>query len=192
MPESKDLDAPAPADGEISTERDGRVLLQQLYDELHRLAEARLRKAQPGQTLQPTALVHEAYLRLMKTNEPAWNGRAHFFGAAAQAMREILVDGARRKLALKRGGDLERVEETVTLVDEDGSVQLSAEDLLALHDALERLQREYPQAAELVLLRYFAGLSMAEIAEMQDVPIRTLERKWTFARTWLKRALNPA
>jgi RNA polymerase sigma factor (TIGR02999 family) len=189
MPDSNDVNEPAPADG--ATERDGRVLLQQLYAELRKLAEARLRKLRPGQTLQPTALVHEAYLRLMKTNEPAWNGRAHFFGAAAQAMRDILVDGARRKLAQKRGGGLERAEETVTLADDDGSVQLSAEDLLALHEALERLQQEHPQAAELVLLRYFGGLSMAEIAEMQDVPIRTLERKWTFARTWLKRALHP-
>jgi RNA polymerase sigma factor (TIGR02999 family) len=191
MPESNDPasnDATPLADG--ATERDGRVLLQQLYNELRKLAQARLRRLRPGQTLQPTALVHEAYMRLMKTNEPAWNGRAHFFGAAAQAMRDILVDGARRKLAQKRGGGAERVEHTVTIADDDGSLPLSAEDLLALHASLDKLQQEHPQAAELVLLRYFAGLSMAEIAEMQGVPLRTLERKWMFARTWLKRELR--
>ena len=190
MSASDDRNVPPPAGGSHATERDGRVLLQELYAELRKLAEARLRRLRPGQTLQPTALVHEAYLRLMKTNEPAWNGRAHFFGAAAQAMRDILVDGARRKLAQKRGGGAERVEQIVTIADDEAGAQLSAEDLLALHEALEKLQQEHPQAAELVLLRYFGGLSMAEIAEMQDVPIRTLERKWTFARTWLKRALR--
>ena len=188
MPASNDVNVPLPADGH-ATERDGRVLLQELYAELRKLAEARLRRLRPGQTLQPTALVHEAYLRLMKTNEPAWNGRAHFFGAAAQAMRDILVDSARRKLAQKRGAGAKRVEDTVTIVDDEG-IQLSAEDMLAIHEALEKLQQEHPQAAELVLLRYFGGLSMAEIAEMQDVPMRTLERKWTFARTWLKKALR--
>jgi RNA polymerase sigma factor (TIGR02999 family) len=191
MPESND-----PESNDVTrlaagaTERDGRVLLKELYTELRKLAQARLRRLRPGQTLQPTALVHEAYLRLMKTNEPAWNGRAHFFGAAAQAMRDILVDGARRKLAHKRGGGAERVEHTVTIADDDGGLPLSAEDLLALHASLDKLQQEHPQAAELVLLRYFAGLSMAEIAEMQSVPLRTLERKWMFARTWLKRELR--
>lgn len=190
MPESNDVNMPPLADRAIATERDGRVLLQQLYTELRKLAEARLRRLRPGQTLQPTALVHEAYLRLMKTSEPAWNGRAHFFGAAAQAMRDILVDGARRKLAQKRGGGMQRVEKTITLADDKGSLQLSAEDVLALHDALEKLQQEHPQSAELVLLRYFCGLSMDEIAEMQGVPVRTLARKWTFARSWLKNALR--
>jgi RNA polymerase sigma factor (TIGR02999 family) len=189
MPESNDVNEPPRADAAIATERDGRVLLEQLYTELRKLAQARLRRLRPGQTLQPTALVHEVYLRLMKTNEPAWNGRAHFFGAAAQAMRDILVDGARRKQAQKRGAGAKRVEGTVTIVDDEG-VQLSAEDLLAIHGALEKLQQEHPQAAELVLLRYFGGLSMAEIAEMQNVPMRTLERKWTFARTWLRQALR--
>jgi RNA polymerase sigma factor (TIGR02999 family) len=191
MPVSDDLNVPSLDDGVTPTERDGRVLLQELYAELRKLAEARLRKLRPGQTLQPTALVHEAYLRLMNTNEPAWNGRAHFFGAAAQAMRDILVDNARRKLAIKRGGGQERVDDTVTIADDEGNLQLSPEDLLALHEALEKLQREHPNAAELVLLRYFAGLSMAEIADLQSEPLRTVERKWTFARTWLKRALRP-
>jgi RNA polymerase sigma factor (TIGR02999 family) len=191
MPASDDPNVPSLDDGVTPTERDGRVLLQELYAELRKLAEARLRRLRPGQTLQPTALVHEAYLRLMNTNEPAWNGRAHFFGAAAQAMRDILVDNARRKLALKRGGGQERVDDAVTIADDEGNLQLSAEDLLALHEALEKLQREHPHAAELVLLRYFGGLSMAEIADMQGEPLRTVERKWTFARTWLKRALRP-
>lgn len=180
------------ADDIMSTERDGRLLLEQLYTELRKLAEARLRRLRPGQTLQPTALVHEAYLRLMNTNEPAWNGRAHFFGAAARAMRDILVDRARRKLARKRGGGQVRVHETVTFVDAEESFQLAAEDLLALHSALEKFQEEHPEAAELALLRYFSGLSIQEIAELQGAPVRTIERKWTFARSWLKRALSPA
>jgi RNA polymerase sigma factor (TIGR02999 family) len=189
MPAPNDANAAPQAEAAPATERDGRVLLAQLYTELRKLAQARLRRLSPGQTLQPTALVHEAYLRLMKTSEPAWNGRAHFFGAAAQAMRDILVDGARRKLAQKRGAGAKHVGGTLTIVDNEG-VQLSAEDLLAIHGALEKLEHEHPQAAELVLLRYFGGLSMAEIAELKDVPIRTLERKWTFARTWLKKALR--
>ena len=190
MTDANDANVQPPADIAATTERDGRVLLGHLYAELRKLAAARLRRLRPGQTLQPTALVHEAYMRLMKTSEPAWNGRAHFFGAAARAMRDILVEQARRKLAQKRGGGQAHVEHTVTFVDGDGSFQLSAEDLLALHDALEKLQQEHPEAAEMVLLRYFSGLSMAELAELQGTPVRTLERKWTFARTWLKRELR--
>jgi RNA polymerase sigma factor (TIGR02999 family) len=173
----------------VATERDGRVLLQELYTELRKLADARLRRLRPGQTLQPTALVHEAYLRLMNTSEPAWNGRAHFFGAAAQAMRNILVDRARRQHAQKRGNGVRAIGETITIVDDRGNLQ-SAEDLLALHEALEKLEQEHPQYAELVLLRYFAGLSMIEIAEMQGTTLRTLERKWKFARAWLKKTLR--
>lgn len=191
MAESSDQNELPPADPAAAAERDGRVLLQQLYTELRKLAKARLRKLSPGQTLQPTALVHEAYMRLMSGNEPAWNGRGHFFGAAAQAMRDILVEHARRKLAQKRGGGAVRVGDTVTIADDGGSLELSAEDLLTLHQAIEKLQLEHPRAAELVLLRYFGGLSMAEIAELQGVPLRTIERKWTFARAWLKHALRP-
>lgn len=192
MNDANDANVQPPADAAMDTARDGRVLLEQLYAELRKLAAARLRRLRPGQTLQPTALVHEAYMRLMNTGEPAWNGRAHFFGAAARAMRDILVEQARRKLAQKRGGGQAHVERTVTIVDGEGSFQLSAEDMLALHEALERLQAEHPEAAELVLLRYFSGLSMAELAALQGMPVRSLERRWTFARTWLKRALRPA
>jgi RNA polymerase sigma factor (TIGR02999 family) len=189
MAETSDQSEPSRAEQAVATERDGRVLLQELYTELRKLADARLRRLRPGQTLQPTALVHEAYLRLMNTREPAWNGRAHFFGAAAQAMRNILVDRARRQQAQKHGQGAKAINETITIVDDRGNLQ-SAEDLLALHDALEKLQQEHPQAAEFVLLRYFAGLSMTEIAEMQGMPLRTVERKWTFARTWLKKTLR--
>jgi RNA polymerase sigma factor (TIGR02999 family) len=189
MAETSDQNEPSRAEHAVTTEHDGRVLLQELYTELRKLADARLRRLRPGQTLQPTALVHEAYLRLMNTREPAWNGRAHFFGAAARAMRNILVDRARRQHAEKHGNGVRAVNQTITIVDDRGDLR-SAEELLALHEALEKLQQEHPQSAELVLLRYFAGLSMAEIAEMQGVPLRQLERKWRFTRAWLKKTLR--
>ncbi|GAB4510525.1 MAG: ECF-type sigma factor [Haliangiales bacterium] len=180
------------SDDDPGTERDGRILLAQLYAELRKLAESRMRRQAAGQTLQPTALVHEAYLRLMGSVEPSWDGRAHFFGAAARAMRDILVEHARRKLAQKRGGDQVRVAQTITLVDGDDSLTLSAEELLALHDALEQMQVEHPEAAEIVLLRYFGGLTMAEIASANGKTTRTIERKWKFARAWLHRTLSDA
>lgn len=162
------------------------ALLPEVYGELRRLAEARLRRVPPGQTLQATALVHEAYLALVGRSDPGWNGRGHFFGAAAQAMREILIDQARRKAAFKRGGDLRRDDAALALAPAEG---LPGEDLLALDAALTRLQAEHPERAQVVLLRHFAGLGEAEIAEILGVTTRTVERAWRFARAYLHAAL---
>lgn len=175
---------------EIATEHDGRMLGRMLYAELRRLAEARMKQLPSGQTLQPTALVHEVYIRLMGKGDAGWNGRGHFFGAAAQAMRDVLVDQARRKASRKHGGDQVRADSLVTLSDGDGCYELSAADVLALHQALEKMEQVHPQAAEIVLLRYFTGLTMDEIAEALAVTTRTVERKWRFARAWLVRELG--
>jgi RNA polymerase sigma factor (TIGR02999 family) len=164
-------------------------LLPLVYDELRKLAAQRLVKEKPGQTLQATALVHEAYLRLVGGDEAlAWNSRGHFFAAAAEAMRRILVNRARDKRRLKRGGDRGRVElEDVAIADEAGSP-----DILALDEALEGLAREEPACAELVKLRFFAGLTQEEAAQALDVTRRTANRYWAFARAWLREALGEA
>jgi RNA polymerase sigma factor (TIGR02999 family) len=165
------------------------ALLPRVYDELRRLAEARLRRLPPGQTLQATALVHEAWLALVGRGDPGWSGRGHFFGAAARAMREILIDQARRKAALKRGGELARADLDLDLQPADG---LPGEDLLALDAALTRLEHAHPDRAQVVLLRWFAGLGEAEIAEVLGVTPRTVERAWRFARAYLHAALSGA
>jgi RNA polymerase sigma factor (TIGR02999 family) len=161
-------------------------LLPLVYDELRRLAAQRLAQEKPGQTLQATALVHEAYLRLVG-NEQAqqFNSRGHFFAACAESMRRILVENARRKKRLKHGGTHRRV-------DLDASCLVSPDpddDLEALDEALRQLEAADPLAAHLVKLRFFAGLSMPEAAQALDVPLRTAERNWTYARTWLHRVL---
>ena len=160
-------------------------LLPLVYDELRRLAAARVAAEKPGQTLQATALVHEAYLRLVgDSGGPAWNGRGHFFAAAAEAMRRILVEAARRKGRLKHGGNRARVDldETVAPVPDD--------DLIALDEALAALGREEPEKAELVKLRYFAGLILEEAAECQGVSLATAKRRWAVARAWLYDAMS--
>lgn len=165
-------------------------LLPRVYRELRTLAAARLRRLPPGQTLQATALVHEAYLALVGRADPGWDGRGHFFAAAAQAMREILIDQARRKAARKRGGDLQREavepDELAFAVGDD----LPGEDLLALDAALTRLQAEHPDRAQVVLLRHFGGLGESEIAAVLGVSTRTVERAWRFARAYLHAALS--
>jgi RNA polymerase sigma factor (TIGR02999 family) len=163
-------------------------LLPLVYDELRRLAAHRLKQESPGQTLQATALVHEAYLRLVDDrHRQSWNSRGHFFGAAAEAMRRILVESARRKRRQKRGGDLVRQE-----LDESEIAAPEADDeLLALDEALERLTQADDQAAELVKLRYFSGLTVAQAAEVLGVSMRTAERTWTFAKAWLYRETRP-
>jgi RNA polymerase sigma factor (TIGR02999 family) len=166
----------------------GSDLVPFVYNELRKLARVRMSRLRPGQTLQPTDLVHEVYVRLMKKGELRWNSRGHFFGAAAQAMRQVLVEHARNKLALKRGGDRARVDMTVTLVDD--TTTRSHAELLALHEALEQLQADHPRRAEIVHLRYFAGLTVEEIAEMMNVTTRTVERDWKFARAWLETRLE--
>src|SRR5262245_28206620 len=162
-------------------------LLPLVYEELRRLAARKLGHETPGQTLQPTALVHEAYLRLVGEGEgPHWEGRGHFFAAAAEAMRRILIENARRKDSQKRGGDRARADLDVG--------QLAApelrEDLLALDAALDRLAASDPEAARLVKLRYFAGLTLAEAAKVLGVSPRTADRLWAYARAWLLQALE--
>jgi RNA polymerase sigma factor (TIGR02999 family) len=162
-------------------------LLPLVYEELRQLAAHKLTHEIPGQTLQPTALVHEAYLRLVGEGEaPPWDSRGHFFAAAGEAMRRILVENARRKQAGKRGGDRVRAD-----LDAD---QLAApelrEDLLALDEALNQLAVADPEAARLVQLRYFAGLTLAEAAKVLGVSARTADRLWAYARAWLYQALE--
>jgi RNA polymerase sigma factor (TIGR02999 family) len=157
-------------------------LLPLVYDELRRLAAHKLAHEKPGQTLEATALVHEAYLRLVGAETaPHWNGRGHFFAAAAEAMRRILVEGARRKGRRKHGRQNQRV-------DLDSGCRVSAApslDLLALDEALSRLAETEPAKAELVKLRFFAGLTMPEAAAALDVSLATAERYWAFAKAWL-------
>jgi len=156
-------------------------LLPLVYEELRRLATAKMANERPGQTLQPTALVHEAWLRLVGNQDQEWNGRSHFFGAAAEAMRRILIESARRKRAARHGGGQARLD-----IDE---VQIAAaakdDELLALNDALERFAKRDPHKAELVKLRYFVGLTTAEAAEVLGVSIPTADRWWNFSRAWL-------
>lgn len=162
-------------------------LFATVYEELRLLAAQKLCAEKPGQTLQATALVHEAYLRLVGDEAPHWSGRAHFFGAAAEAMRRILVENARRRQRLKRGGNLNRVE----LNDADLAVDYSREDLLALDEAISRLAAIDKTKAELVKLRYFAGLSLEQAADILMLSPTTAKRYWTYARAWLYRALAP-
>ncbi len=154
-------------------------LLPLVYDELRELAARRMAHEAPGQTLQATALVHEAYLRLAGGAECPWNSRGHFFAAAAEAMRRILVEAARRKGRVRHGGEHRRVDL------DDIPAEQPAEDLLAIDEALTRLARLDPVRAELVKLRFFAGLTMPEAAAALGVSLATAERYWTFARTWL-------
>lgn len=145
-----------------------------------------LQKYQPGRTLQATALVHEAYLRVVGDQDPGWDNRKHFFGSAANAMRNILVEQSRRKASEKHGGKLERIE-----LHDDLALELpKAEDLLALHDSLERLQQAEPRLAEVVMLRYFAGMTMQEIADTLGESERTVYRYWLRSRAWLGRDLD--
>jgi RNA polymerase sigma factor (TIGR02999 family) len=164
-------------------------LLPLVYDELRKLAAARLAREKPGQTLQPTALVHEAYLRLVSpTGERPWDSHGHFFAAAAEAMRRILIENARRKRRQKRGGALRRVQ----LDPSQLSYVSPAEDLLDLNDALECLAAEDPQAAQFVTLRYFAGLTIEEAAEMVGLSRSAACEHWAYARAWLRRRLRAA
>jgi RNA polymerase sigma factor (TIGR02999 family) len=162
-------------------------LLRLVYDELRKLAAVRLADEKPGQTLQPTDLVHEAYLRLVGGNQPReWNGRGHFFAAAAEAMRRILINRARDRHRLKRGRDCRRVDldalaEPATAPDAD---------LIDLDAALDRLASSHAQAAELVKLKFFAGLTVPEAAAALSMPPRTADRLWAFARAWLADALD--
>lgn len=158
-------------------------LLPLVYDELRKLAASRLAQEKPGQTLQATALVHEAYLRLVgNENGQHWNSRGHFFGAAAEAMRRILVEIARRKQALKSGGQHKQF----SLEEADLPVLADGEKLVAIDDVLDKLAAEAPEAAEIVKLRVFAGLTVDEAAAALDISRTTAFRHWTYARAWLR------
>jgi len=162
-------------------------LLPIVYEELRRLGRALMSKVPPGNTLQPTALVHEAYLRLVGREDPGWNSRGHFFAAAAQAMRRILVEQARRKARHKHGGGRKRL-------DADGidiPIEMPAEDVLALDEALERLRQRDKRKCDVVMLRYFAGLTIEETAAVLGISEPTVERDWRFARALLHEQLHP-
>jgi RNA polymerase sigma factor (TIGR02999 family) len=179
-----------PAENVAELDRDGAggsgEWLPLVYNELRRLAAWHLVREPHNQTLQATALVHEAYLRLAGKDDPQWNGRKHFFGAAAEAMRRILVESARRKNRLKRGGNLERVE-----MDEvDLPSPMPDDELLALNDALDRLAQDDPRAAELVKLCFFVGLTQEQAARELGISLSTAERVWAFARAWLFREIQ--
>lgn len=161
-------------------------LLPLVYAELRKLATARMAQESPGQTLQPTALVHEAWLRLVGDANPQFDGRAHFFAAAAEAMRRILVDNARRKKALRHGGGQLRLD----VQDLDLAVAAKEDELLAVSEALDALGAENAHLAELVKLRFFAGLTHEEIATAFQVSVPTIERRWAFARAWLYREIR--
>lgn len=170
------LDAAAQGDPRAAEQ-----LLPILYDELHRLAHSYMNRQAEGHTLQTTALVHEAYMRLVGNEDPGWNGRGHFFAAAAQAMRQILIEQARRKAAVKHGGQARRVD--IAAVEPE--VELPSDDVLALNEALAELERTEPRMAQLVLLRHFAGLTMPEAAAAMGISLSTAEREWRFARALL-------
>ena len=160
-------------------------LLPLVYDELRRLAAAKMARERPDQTLQPTALVHEAWLRLAGNENQAWNGRAHFFGAAAEAMRRILVENARRKLAARHGGGRTRLD-----INEVEIAAVGDDELLAVSEALEKLVAFDVKMAELVKLRYFVGLTTEDAAAVLGVSVRTADRWWSYGRAWLYRELE--
>jgi RNA polymerase sigma factor (TIGR02999 family) len=161
-------------------------LLDLVYEDLRRVAGGKMAQEAEGHTLQPTALVHEAWLRLGGDQQPNWQNRAHYFGAAAEAMRRILVESARRKKRIKHGGEFRRVEWTRF----DAAVVEDSDAVLALHEALERLAKHDPIGAKLVELRFFAGLSNSEAAAALALAERTAKRTWAYARAWLHKELN--
>jgi len=165
--------------GDTTTAAD---LVPLVYDELRRLAAYHLAQEKPGQTLQATALVHEAYLRLLTASDDRWENRRHFFAAAAEAMQRILVENARRKSRLKHGGQQKRI----SCDEAKLALESPSDDVLAVHEALENLARTDPDAAKLVKLRFFAGLTLDQAAEVMDVSPRTADSIWAFGRAWLR------
>jgi RNA polymerase sigma factor (TIGR02999 family) len=161
-------------------------LLPLVYEELRRLASRKMSREKPGQTLQATALVHEAYIRLVGSENQQWSGRTHFFAAAADSMRRILIENARRKQRQKHGGGQHRVD----LDDAEISIEEPSTNLIALDEALTKLAEEEKTVAELVKLRYFAGLTLSQAAEIIGVSRRTADRYWAYARAWLYQEIN--
>jgi RNA polymerase sigma factor (TIGR02999 family) len=171
---------------EAGDTRDVDKLLPLIYEELRLLAARKLSKEPPGQTLQATALVHEAYIRLVGAETQDWKSRGHFFKAAAEAMRRILIDNARRKKSVKWGGNRQRVE----LSEASLAIESPSDDLVALDEALNRLSTQEPSIADLVKLRYFGGLTIDQVAEIQGVSRRTAIDHWAYARSWLAREVK--
>ncbi len=183
-PVTQVLNAAAAGDSRAAAE-----LLPLVYEELRKLARSRMARTPPGNTLQPTALVHEAYVRLIGSEDSGWNSRGHFFAAAAQAMRQILVDQARKKASVKHGGAHQRVDaDGVDLVEP--IISPPTDDILSLNEALTRLEQADPRKARVVMLRYFAGLSSAETAAALGISVPTVERDWRFAKTLLYTLLS--
>ncbi len=182
MPDQGDPDITQMLHNIKSGDRDAAAeLLPIVYNELRRLARARMSQTPQGQTLQPTALVHEAFLRLVGKKDPGWQGRAHFFGAAGKAMRNILVDQARRKASVKHGGDMKRV----NMDDVTPVISPPTEDIVSLDEAVKRLEAEDPRKGQIVNLRYFAGLSLEETAAIMELSETTIKREWQFIKRWL-------
>ncbi len=168
---------------EAGDRRASEELLPLVYDELRKLAASKLANEEAGQTLQATALVHEAYVRLVDVPQAQqWSSRGHFFAAAAEAMRRILVENARHKQSLKAGGDRIRLE----LSDVEPATKVTDDDLLALDEALQKLERKDPRKAQLVKLRFFAGLTASEAARVLDISTSTADNDWAYARCWLR------
>lgn len=164
-----------------------------VYAELRRLAADKMANEAAGHTLQPTALVHEAWLRMEKQRQRDFEGRTGFFRAAAETMRRVLIDRAREKLAAKRGDGAVHVSDDLMDAADFEMLEVKApdEEILAMHDALEKLAAVDPVSAELVKLRYFVGMTMTEAAEILEMPVRSAERRWTFCRAWLRKAIKP-
>ncbi|HEY3856473.1 MAG TPA: ECF-type sigma factor [Verrucomicrobiae bacterium] len=161
-------------------------LLDLVYEELRRLAASKMAREAPCQTWQPTELVHEAWLRLVGRENPKFNNRAHFFAAAAEAMRRILIDRARRKLTVRHGVDFKRVD----LEGQDLAAPVADQQLLAVHELLDNLAKEHPVEAEVVKLRYFAGMTNEQTAQAMDISVTTVKCYWNFARTWILNAIE--
>ena len=175
------LDAVRQGDAKATDE-----LLAAVYQELRRLAAVRLAQEPAGQTLQATALVHEAYIRLVGAEDQSWEGRGHFFAAAAEAMRRILIEKARHKRRRKRGADLQRID----LEDATLAIEGPSDDVIAVDEALTKLEREDTIVADLVKMRYFAGLNLDQIAKILGISRRTADRYWAYARAWLHREIT--
>jgi RNA polymerase sigma factor (TIGR02999 family) len=174
-----------PADGEEGSPGAGR-LLTKVYEELRQLAARKMAQERPGQTLQATALVHEAWIRLGGDQQPKWENQAHFFGAAAEAMRRILIENARRRKALRHGADAEKV----SLESLELAAGMPEEELLEVNEAVSRLEEHDAKVAELVKLRFFAGLALPEAARVLGLSVPTAKRRWTYARAWLFREIR--
>ena len=163
-------------------------LLPIAYNELRRIAANKMKVERAGHTLQPTALVHEAYLRLLQPDgsQPKWNNRGHFFVAVAEAMRRILIESIRRKQTIKRGGNLVRT----TWDEAEFETEVPPDNILAVHEALESLEKSHPDLAKIVLMRYFAGMTVEETAAALDTSASTIDRQWRAARAWLQREIS--